>query len=406
LASSQSGLRVQLWSYNFDPEPTGIGPVSTVWARAMRERGHNVEVIAAHPHYPTAQWGTSIRPYREVRGGIPVLRLPLWVGRRSAAERVRQEASFMASQFAALPVLRRPDVLVSVSPSFPALLPALVNARTRGVPWVLWLHDILPDGASATGLIESGPILDASRWLERTAYRHADRIVVLSEPFGDNLRAKGVPAEKVELIYDPATREPPATPTVNGAKRPGPRILSMGNIGFSQGLAPLVRAFDRSAELAAMDARLIVTGNGVAADEARSMVTTGRVEMLGLVSHERLETELRSATLALVSQQHEGTEFNLPSKLMNFMAYGLPVIAAVNPAGEVARIVEASGGGWVVDSSDAEAFPRAVQEALTDHKELARRARAGFDYAREHFTPHRFGERFDRVLRSVVAARG
>jgi colanic acid biosynthesis glycosyl transferase WcaI len=167
-----------------------------------------------------------------------------------------------------------------------------------------------------------------------------------------------------------------------------------------------VRAFDRSAELAAMDVRLIVTGNGVAADEARRMVTTGRVEMLGLVSHERLETELRSATLALVSQHHEGTEFNLPSKLMNFMAYGLPVIAAVNPAGEVARIVEASGGGWVVDSSDAEAFPRAVQEALTDHKELERRARAGFDYAREHFTPHRFGERFDRVLRSVVAARG
>jgi colanic acid biosynthesis glycosyl transferase WcaI len=407
LASSQTGLRVQLWSYNFDPEPTGIGPVSTVWARAMREHGHEVEVVAAHPHYPTAQWGTSVRPYREVRRGIPVLRLPLWVGRRSAAERVRQEASFMASQFAALPVLRKPDVLVSVSPSFPALLPALVNARTRGVPWVLWLHDILPDGASATGLIESGPILDASRWLERTAYRHADRIVVLSEPFGDNLRAKGVPADKVELIYDPATREPPAAPTVNGSRpAAGPRILSMGNIGFSQGLAPLVRSFDRSDELAAMDARLIVTGNGVAADDARRMATTGRVEMLGLVSDERLEAELRGATLALVSQQHEGTEFNLPSKLMNFMAYGLPLIAAVNPAGEVARIVRASGGGWVVDSSDPEAFPRAVVDALAEPAELARRARAGFDYAREHFTPRGFGERFDRVLRGVVAARG
>ena len=101
----------------------------------------------------------------------------------------------------------------------------------------------MPDGASATGLIESGPILDASRWLERMAYRHADRIVVLSGPFGDNLRAKGVPADKVELIYDPATAAARA-----GRQRVaacGPRILSMGNIGFSQGLAPLVRAFDR-----------------------------------------------------------------------------------------------------------------------------------------------------------------
>ena len=372
----------------------------------MREHGHEVKVVAAHPHYPTAQWGSSIRPYREIRRGIPVLRLPLWVGRASAAERVRQEATFMASQFAALPVLRRPDVLVSVSPSFPALLPALVNARTRGVPWVLWLHDILPDGASATGLIESGPILDASRWLERMAYRHADRIVVLSESFGDNLRAKGVPADKVELIYDPATREPPPAPAVNGSRRAGPRILSMGNIGFSQGLAPLVRAFDRSEALTAMDARLIITGNGVAAGEARRMAPPGRVEMPGLVSDERLEAELRGATLALVSQQPEGTEFNLPSKLMNFMAYGLPVIAAVNPGGEVARIVRESGGGWVVDSSDPEAFPRAVVDALADSAELARRARAGFEYAGVHFTPRGFGERFDRVLRGVVAARG
>src|SRR5438445_1530913 len=84
-------VRIQLWSYNYDPEPTGIGIVSTVWARAMRDRGHEVEVVAAHPHYPEPQWGTRVLPYREVRDGIKVLRLPLWIGRGSAAERYRQE---------------------------------------------------------------------------------------------------------------------------------------------------------------------------------------------------------------------------------------------------------------------------------------------------------------------------
>ncbi len=67
---------------------------------------------------------------------------------------------------------------------------------------------------------------------------------------------------------------------------------------------------------------------------------------------DRLETELRTATMALVSQSYEGTEFNLPSKLMNFMAYGLPIVAAVNPGGEVARLVKDAGAGWVADSSD------------------------------------------------------
>ena len=50
--------------------------------------------------------------------------------------------------------------------------------------------------------------------------------------------------------------------------------------------------------------------------------------------------ELQDATIALVSQKHGGEEFNIPSKLMNFMMYGLPVVASVDPRSEVARIVE------------------------------------------------------------------
>src|SRR3954462_5388469 len=190
-------LRIQLWSYNYDPEPTGIGPVSKVWAEGLRDRGHEVEVIAAHPHYPEPRWGTKLLPYRETPNDVPVLRLPLWIGRASSAERYRQELTFMASQFAALPTLSRPYVLVSASPSFPALLPAMLNARARRTPWALWLHDILPDGAAATGLVEEGAVLRASRRLERASYRRADRIVVLSRAFTANLAAKGVPEDKI-----------------------------------------------------------------------------------------------------------------------------------------------------------------------------------------------------------------
>ena len=202
-------LRIQLWSYNFDPEPTGIGIVSTVLARGLRERGHQVEVVAAHPHYPEPLWGTKRLPYREVRDGISVLRLPLWIGRASAAERYRQELTFMAAQTAATPFLHRHDVIVSASRSFPALLPALLNVRSRRIPWILWLHDLLPDGATATGLVEEGGrVISLARRLERAAYQAADRIVVLSSAFTDNLIAKGVPEGKIELIYDPATRVP------------------------------------------------------------------------------------------------------------------------------------------------------------------------------------------------------
>jgi colanic acid biosynthesis glycosyl transferase WcaI len=393
-------MRIQLWSYNYDPEPTGIGIVSTVWARGLRDRGHRVEVIAAHPHYPEPRWGTARFPYREVRGGIDVLRLPLWVGRASAAERYRQELTFLAAQTLATPFLRRPDVLVSASPSFPALLPAVINVRARRIPWVLWLHDLLPDGATATGLVnENGKALALARRLEREAYSAADRIVVLSRAFTTNLVAKSVPEEKIELIYDPATRTPVrlADAAASGDRL---RILSMGNIGHTQGLTSLVRAFESAAD--AGDGELIITGVGVAAGEARAELRGARTQMLGLLDDAQLERELQRADVAFVSQRYDGSEFNIPSKLMNFMAYGLPVLAAVNPAGEVAKLVRESGAGWVIDSSDAGAFPREVARLTTMRGEIRERAAAARSYAEANFSQPMFAERFERALEQAA----
>jgi glycosyltransferase involved in cell wall biosynthesis len=202
----------------------------------------------------------------------------------------------------------------------------------------------------------------------------------------------------MELIYDPATRVPrtPAEPSATGRLR----LLSMGNIGRSQGLTALLHAFESHPEL---EATLHITGTGVAANEARREVRSDRVKMLGIVDDERLENELRSADIGFVSQHYDGSEFNVPSKLMNYMTYGLPVLAAVNPASEVARIVRESRGGWVVDSRYPDSFPAEVARLSRADGELGERARAARRYAEVHFTSDGFVDRFERVLEEVTA---
>ena len=66
--------------------------------------------------------------------------------------------------------LRNLVLYLRFQPAFPALLPAVLNVRARSIPWVLWLHDLLPDGAAATGLVdEGGTVLKLARRLERAA---------------------------------------------------------------------------------------------------------------------------------------------------------------------------------------------------------------------------------------------
>ena len=136
----------------------------------------------------------------------------------------------------------------------------------------------------------------------------------------------------------------------------------MGNVGLSQGLGAIVREFEANEALDRLGARFVIAGDGVAAPQVQEEIRSDRVTLTGVVSGERLEQELQQAAVAVVSQRYEGAEFNVPSKLMNFMGYGIPVVASVREDSEVARILRASGAGWVADSRHPEAFAAKLAE--------------------------------------------
>jgi colanic acid biosynthesis glycosyl transferase WcaI len=394
-------MRIQIWSYNYHPEPQGIGPLSTVMAEELAARGHDVLVVTAYPHYPHNAWGTRWRPSRERRHGVAILRLPLWIGRETAAERVRQEVSFTLAESAAAPVLPACDVMVGVSPSFPALAPCMAASRLRRTPWVLWLQDLVTDAAASTGLLPSGPLLAAARRLELAAYASAARIVAISESFRGNLVRKGVPDAKIVRIFNSMTVQLDGAAPRREVGSP-PRLINMGNIGRSQGLDRIVDAFERSSALADHDARLVIAGHGVEAAAVRARVRSERVTLTGVLDAESLDRELRQAALGVVSQRPDVVEFNLPSKLMNYMAYGLPVLASVRPDSETARIVHHSGAGWVADTNDPDAFADTAARLLDDPAALERASAAARAFALSHFHPRTVAERFEQVLLEAV----
>ena len=170
----------------------------------------------------------------------------------------------------------------------------------------------------------------------------------------------------------------------------------MGNIGRSQGLDAFVRMFE---EIDDPDASLVVTGTGVAEDEVRAQIRSDRVQMLGVVDDARLEQELSRATAGVVSQRSDIVEFNVPSKLMNYMMHGLPVIALAGAEAEVSRIVTAADAGWVV--SDRAGLAAALQElGDVDLRHRVGAAAAGF--AQASFTVEHFAEGFERAILAAV----
>ena len=290
-------------------------------------------------------------------------------------------------------MLARPDAAVVVSPVFLALGPMILRAKLRRHPWVLWLQDILPDAATTTGLMRSGAAVDAAQRLERAAYSSATRMVVPSEAFRRNLIAKSVDSSKIDVIPNPATHE-----ILGSARRrsdsSSPRLLAIGNIGYSQGLACFARTLEETSE----DFQLRISGTGELGAELGREVRTERVRALGLVSDEQLRVELDAADVGVVTQRSDIVEFNVPSKLATLMARGLPVLASVNPGSEVARIVRESAGGWVCDSARPDQLEALLAGELQDLEERRWRGAAALAYAQRHFSVAAIADRFERIL--------
>lgn len=80
---------------------------------------------------------------------------------------------------------------------------AVFIKKCRKIPFVYNLQDIFPDSLVGTGMTKKGSFLwRIGRIIENFTYRNADKIIVISEDFKRNIMAKGVPEEKIEVIYN------------------------------------------------------------------------------------------------------------------------------------------------------------------------------------------------------------
>jgi colanic acid biosynthesis glycosyl transferase WcaI len=408
-------MRILLVGINYSPEVTGIGPYNTELAEHLAAAGHDVNVLTAFPWYP--QWRIEPayrgkRPFLVERiNGVRVVRSPILLpaARQTAFRRIVFDSSFALTALAASAGIGRLDAVICVSPPLQLGPAAWLIARTRRARFIVHLQDIVPDAALSTGMMHAGRAVALSRKLERFVYARADRITVISEGFRQNLLAKGVPPQKVQVLANwvDAGRfrsiASSAVRTALGAPDGGTLVLHTGNMGAKQGLETVV---DAAAQLVGEDIAITLIGDGqsrAALEDRAAALAVERLKFLPL--QEDLPATLAAADVLVLSQRAQVTDSAAPSKLLAYMASGKPIVATVNESSEAGQLIKEARCGVVVPPERPAELAAALRELHLHPERHAGLGEAGRRYVSEHFDRKVILERWDRLVERALESR-
>jgi len=130
-------MRLLIAGMNYSPEATGIGPYTAGLAEHLAYQGHEVIVCTTFPHYPQWKWQPPMARWRRIDtiNQVQVRRCRVILPRRPRlAWRVLYDSSFAGAALLTGASVRRPDLVLSVSPPIQIAFTGALLARRWGAP--------------------------------------------------------------------------------------------------------------------------------------------------------------------------------------------------------------------------------------------------------------------------------
>ena len=262
-------------------------------------------------------------------------------------------------------------VLGGSTPPTQGVLCALVarrlsKKRGKKVPFVFNLQDVFPDSLATTGLAKKGSFLyNLGSKIANYTYENADAIIVISQDIKENIMAKGVPEEKIHVIYNwidteavrPVKQEDNRLYEELGLSRDTFKVVYAGNLGKAQGVDTVLSAAKVLQER--KDIEFIIFGKGAEEENLKKQAEEEQltnVKFFPLLPAERVP-EVYSLGDACVVCCKAGTGGGgVPSKTWTIMACGRPLLLSFDANSELYRTVEKAQVGLCSTVEDGEAL--------------------------------------------------
>ncbi|HKS26843.1 MAG TPA: glycosyltransferase family 4 protein [Pyrinomonadaceae bacterium] len=411
-------MRILFLTQWFDPEPGALRGLPL--ARWLVQRGHEVEVVTGFPNYPSGKIypGYRMRLWqRQEMDGVSVLRVPLYPNHdESAVRRIVNYGSFALSAASlGTSLIGKADVGFVYHPPATVGFPAMVLKRLRSVPFIYHIADMWPESVVESGMIGNGKKRRAvesllSKWC-KMVYRDARAITVLSPGFKQLLIERGVPADKIHIIYNWADDVFEPMPKDEAlAEELGLKgyfnIVYAGNMGAFQGLETVINAASRLKHIP--EIQFVLIGTGQKEDELKTLAQERGLSNVRFLGRRQFWEMPKINSLADVLLVHlKDFPFfssTIPSKTQVSLASGRPVLMAVR--GDAADVINRAGAGLACQPESEEELAEAVLKLFKmERSQLESMGARGREFYLNEMSLEIGGAHMETLLREVSGHR-
>ena len=258
----------------------------------------------------------------------------------------------------------------------PELVPVALLLKLGGARIVYDVHEDALSELESVPSPKPGKRLGL-RLFEALARRACDGFVAATPAI-----ARGFPPERtIEVLNYPLAEEAAAPVTAVGSQ-----VVYVGGLTRARGIRELVEA---ASLLRDPDARLVLIGDFLDTPEfereVRSLPGWSRTDYLGRLARPELTGRLAAARAGLVVLHAEPMyRESLPTKLFEYMAAGLPIVASDFPFWH--ELLNPIGCALFVDPLDPGAIAAAIDEVLDEPERARAMGERGAAAVRERFS--------------------
>jgi|SRR5579863_602494 len=373
-------MKILLLNLYYPPDTSATAKMAETVVSALA-REHQVTIVCGRPSYDPSERRTWRLWQTEKKNGVTIVRVGSTdYPRFNIKKRAVNYLTYSALVIPRALFMTCDVVLAMTDPPFQGITGAIV-AMLKRKPYIYNIRDMYPDMAVGGSIVAPGLLARVWEKLHRWALRRAACVIVLGADMRDRIAAKGVPAERIEIVRDGAEilSEPARKALLTQVDAEVIRqirgdfrfvLLHAGNIGFYGAWQTLIGA---AKQLAGDGVGLVFVGEGAQRAQVEAAAQgISNIRFLPFFPGHQIPSVLAAADAHLITIKRGLEGVVVPSKMYGILAAGKPMVAVAPRETDAVTLGEKAGFSVCADPDKPDQLASLVRE-LSRHPERVQR---------------------------------